>query len=789
MVVLSAMPTQSRQLAAIMFTDIVGYTALMQQNEEKAIQAREKHRRIFNSITEKHKGRILQYYGDGTLSIFDSAIDAVKCGIELQLGFQEDPVIPVRIGIHTGDIIFSEEEIIGDGVNIASRIESLAVPGSVFISDKVYDEIKNQVSIETSMLSAFKLKNVEKPVQVYAISNVGLVVPSPDDIEGKVSAESTSIFEKEIPLRKKGQSKILYTIFVVIAIVMVIITYQKFGDKKNRDEDNLDKSIAVLPIKSLSDDPEKQYLADGVMDAITTHLAKIRELRVIARTSLERYKDQAKDVRDIGQELNVNFLLEGSFQMYGDDAMLTVQLINTNDGSHIWSNEYEREWKDIFAVQSEVAQAIAKKIKVIITPGIKQEIESIPTSDLTAYDYYLRGNEYLQRSYDQQDYRYAIQMYQRATEIDPKFTLAWVGLAAASRFIYWMYYDRSEEQLLRIKKYLDKALTLSPQSKEVLLEEGKYHYHCKRDYPKALQILEKLESEYPNDDELYAWIGYVYRRMGEFRKSLEYHDHAILLNPSNWEYWLNAGITLVVLREYNNAEKYIKKAIDLNPSAYRPYMDLLNLYSVTGDVKKAKDFLKNNQEYNDHPVIKHKRSDIDILDGNYEEAIQITESLSDDEIKALDFYRSKHLQLGLIHHMMSNEKMAVKHFEAERIFLEEKIKELNNDSRLYSSLGIAYAGLGNKSKAIEAGKKAIEILGLNTDALWGFYTEMDMAKILLMVGEYDGVLSRIENLLDQSGYISVELLKIDPFWNPVREMDRFKEIISNPKYQIDLSDN
>jgi len=196
--------TRSRQLAAIMFTDIVGYTSLMQQDEEKAIQAREKHRRIFNSITEKHKGRILQYYGDGTLSIFDSAIDAVKCGIEMQLGFQKDPAIPVRIGIHTGDIIFSEEEIIGDGVNVASRIESLAVPGSVFISDKVYDEIKNQESIKTSMLKTFKLKNVERPIEVYAISNVGLIVPKSEDIRGKTDMEFT--FESDKHEHSKSTS-------------------------------------------------------------------------------------------------------------------------------------------------------------------------------------------------------------------------------------------------------------------------------------------------------------------------------------------------------------------------------------------------------------------------------------------------------------------------------------------------------------------------------------------------------------------------------------------------------
>lgn len=168
-----------------MFTDIEGYTALMQQNEEKAIQTRERHRQIFNSFTEKYEGRILQYYGDGTLSIFNSAIDAVKCGTEMQLGFLEEPSIPVRIGIHLGDIIFSEDEIIGDGVNVASRIESLAVPGSVFISDKVYDEIKNQKSLQTSLLKTFKLKNIERPTDVYAISNIGLIVPNPEDIRVK----------------------------------------------------------------------------------------------------------------------------------------------------------------------------------------------------------------------------------------------------------------------------------------------------------------------------------------------------------------------------------------------------------------------------------------------------------------------------------------------------------------------------------------------------------------------------------------------------------------------------
>jgi LuxR family maltose regulon positive regulatory protein len=193
--------SRKRQLAAIMFTDIAGYTALMQQNEKKAIQTRNKHRHVFNSATKKYKGRILQYYGDGTLSVFSSVIDSVKCAIEMQQNFQKHPSVPVRIGIHSGDIFFSEEEIIGDSVNIASRIESLAVPGSVFISDKVYDEIKNQEFIKTSPLKSFKLKNVEKPIELYAIANEGLIVPEADEIEtrsGTDSQEKTTDSKKDL---------------------------------------------------------------------------------------------------------------------------------------------------------------------------------------------------------------------------------------------------------------------------------------------------------------------------------------------------------------------------------------------------------------------------------------------------------------------------------------------------------------------------------------------------------------------------------------------------------------
>jgi TolB-like protein/class 3 adenylate cyclase/Flp pilus assembly protein TadD len=761
---------EDRRLAAIMFTDIVGYTALMGKDEDKAFKILRKNRNIQKPLIKKYHGKWLKEMGDGILASFHSTSDAVRCAIEIQQMSKKEGV-PLRIGIHEGEVVFEGGDVLGDGVNVASRLEELAQEGSINISGAVYKDIRNKAGIIAEFIEEKSLKNVEEPIKVYSIQ-------CDESVTDKISDE-------EVP--SKTRSKLIYYILsgFAIAIIAVVLIWKFIPAKK---EVELDKSIAVLPLKSLSADPEKQYLADGVTDAITGHLSKIADLRVIPRTSVEQYRGTTKTAGEIGKELNVNYLIEGSFQMYDSKAKLIFQLINTKEESHEWFKEYEREWKDIFAVQSEVAQDVANEIKVVVTPEEKQEIETIPTSNLEAYDYYLLGVNYNSRSLEEQNFLYAIQMYEKAIEIDPNFTLAWVRLAASSRYLYF-FYDRSEERLLKTKQYLNKALTLSPQSKEVLLEEGRYYYQCKLDYPKALQIFEKLKSNYPNDEQPIAWIGYVYRRMGEFRKSLEYSDHAISLSPSKWGFWSTTGQTYEVLREYNDAEKYFKKAIDLNPSNYLPYMELLNLYFLTGDVRKAKELLKNNQEFIDYPIIKMIRGYIEILDGNYQEAIQITESFTEDAINEQYFYYSKHLQLGMIYYIMSIENLADKHFEAEKIFLEEKIKESNNDSRLYRSLGIAYAGLGNKTKAIEAGRKAVEILGFKNDALGGFYAEMDMTKILLMVGEYYETLSRIENLLDQSGYISIELLQIDPFWNPVRDMGKFQEIISNPKYQDSLSEN
>jgi len=386
------MPKQTRQLAAIMFTDIEGYAALMQQDEQKGIETRKRHRKVFNQITGKYKGRILQYYGDGTLSIFGSAIDAVECGIEMQLEFQKNPTVPIRIGIHTGDVVFSEDEIIGDGVNVASRVESLAISGGVFISEKVYDEIKNQPKLQTLWMGYFELKNVQRPIGIYALANPGLIVPKKEQIRGRTKIPSR---EKTSPADGRDSKKIIKTGVVMLGILLVVYFLYLFGPTiyeilpraiktELTGEQILDKSIAVLPFDNLSADEENQYFADGQMEAILNHLTKIADLRVISRTTMMGYSGTTKSVPEIAKELGVRYVLEGSVQKSGQKVRINAQLIDSDSDKHLWSENYDRDLTDIFAIQTEIAKSVAQELRATLTSREQTIIESVPTSDLTA---------------------------------------------------------------------------------------------------------------------------------------------------------------------------------------------------------------------------------------------------------------------------------------------------------------------------------------------------------------------------------------------------------------------
>jgi TolB-like protein/Flp pilus assembly protein TadD len=548
-------------------------------------------------------------------------------------------------------------------------------------------------------------------------------------------------------------------------------------------------AIAVLPFEYLGPDKNKQYLADGVLDAITSQLAGIGQLRVIARTSVEKYRQSTADARDIGADLNVSHLLEGSFQLEGDRVRLIAQLINSGDGTHVWSRTYDREWKEIFQIQTEVARAIAEAIELSLTPGQQAELAARPTADPTAYDLYLRGKDYFGRGYWPKDHFLAIQMFEKSIEIDPDFALSWATLCEVYRSIYWLFIDRSEENKKKFTACLDRAMALAPNLKEVRIAQSLYWHTYEYDYPRALQILEQLRAEYPNADNICEWIGFVYGRMGDYKKSEEYLNAAIALNPMEWDHWNTLAIYYHVMRQYEKGKKCCQWMIDFNPAvAYAGPLMLSNLYIVTGHLREGEEIL--NVCAKDLPPVLSKKliSRLEVLKGNIAGAIEIIEPMPEEDLleRAGWEYKSRNMRLGMLYHLASDQLRSAAHYADEREVLLRQIETNPDDYRLHAALGIACAGLGLREEALRAGKKALELENLSIDAFRGYYPENDYTVILMLLGDYDAALDQLEYVASRHGYVVAENLNQDPFWNPAREHPKFLAIVNNPAYQANL---
>ena len=699
-------PAQPHQLAAIMFTDIQGYTALMQQDEEKAIQLRNRHRQAFNSVTEKFKGKILQYYGDGTLSIFHSAIDAVKCGIELQLALRLAPQIPVRVGIHSGDIIISEEDIIGDGVNVASRIESLAAAGSVFISEKVFDEVKNQSGIQTASMGTFEFKNVDKPMEVYAVTNPGLVVPERDQLTGKLKSESVSAKKEFWQKRKK-----LTTTWILVALAAVVggFLFYKTAIFKNPTQLRSsagqtipEKSIAVLPFINDSNDSTNVYIINGLMESILNHLQKIEDLRVISRTSVEKYRNTSKTIPEIAQELGVQYFVEGSGQKIGDQISLNIQLIEASSDRHLWSEQYNREASDIFSLQSEVAKKIASEIQAIITPEEEKRLDKVPTRNLAAYDAFLKGLDLFYTG-NIEGVKQAIPFYEQAIGLDPEFARAYAGLAIA---YYFLDYGQTEKQYSeQINNYADKALLYDAQLPQSLIAKALFYMH-RGEYESALPHLEKALEYHPNSALVINILSDFYTRyVPDTEKYLEYALKGARLDIASNDSTTASFIYLHISNAFvqsgfvDEAEMYINKSLAYDPeNLYSAYVKAFVLYAKNQDLAQTKKLLLETLSRDSTRLdVMQEVAKICYFMRDYKAAYRYYKKFTAIENALnLNSYPSENAKIAMVMRKMGKHAEAEKHMQLFKDYTA-------SDQSIYRSLNLAMISAfdGDTKKAIE----------------------------------------------------------------------------------------
>ncbi|MCK4992645.1 MAG: LytTR family transcriptional regulator DNA-binding domain-containing protein [Bacteroidales bacterium] len=499
-----------RLLAAIMFTDMVGYTALMQEDEQKAKKNRDRHRKILQESITKHKGKTLQFYGDGTLSIFNSSIEAVDCAIQIQQELQTEPNIPLRIGIHTGDIVYDDEGIYGDGVNVASRIEGLAVAGSVLISGKVFDDIKNHHAFTAVTLGAFDLKNVKKPLEIYAISNKGLVVPTEAEIKNK------------------------------------------HRDKK--------KSLAILPFVNFSSDPENEFFSDGISEAIINTLTQLEGLFVTARTSSFSFKGQNKDIRELGKILGVVYILEGSVQRYKNKIRVTAQLIDTISGFHIFSEAFDRELIDVFSIQDDIAWLIAEKLREKINLDEKHQLTSPKTESIKALDYYMRGSQQMNTGAHPNILK-AMELFQQSIESDPDFVLPYTGMCMCYTFLgAWGFIDETESNR-KSNEYALKALDKDPKHPKALVVHAlSSFWNNNWDLKNFESAIRKALKIAPGSSEVRLFHGIFMFIEGNIEDALIEILLAKKLDPLNSNIHTRLGYAYLCLKDFDKARDCFRKA-------------------------------------------------------------------------------------------------------------------------------------------------------------------------------------------------------------------------------------
>ena len=491
---------QQRQLAAIMFTDIVGYTSMMQKNEQQAITVIKRHKSVLGKNVADHKGDMVEFYGDGSLCIFSSVTEALHCAMLVQRELLKEPAIPLRIGLHIGEILFDEDKVMGDGVNLASRIQALGKAGSILFSKEVFDKIRNHHEFKAVALGRFELKNVDEPMEVFALANEGLIVPKKEEMTG---------IREFITSKKKSVSPIKRTIILSAVLLLIIsaIFISRSFIRKRRFTGN-EKSIAVLPFKNISNDTLQEYFSDGITEDIITQLSKIADLKVISNTSVMQYKNASGNIRQIAEELHVASILEGSVRREGNEVRITAQLIDANTDQHIWANNYDRSINEVFAIQSEVAQQIANELNAKLTEEEGKRIQKKATGSMAAYEDYLQAR---QSRWDQ-----AEKLLLSALQKDSTFALAWASLALL--YSKMPVIDPADRPYY-IRKSLDAALTAvnyGPDHSETHMALGDILKTITLNPDLSIKELNKSISLNPNNAEAYVYLAFALIELGRF---------------------------------------------------------------------------------------------------------------------------------------------------------------------------------------------------------------------------------------------------------------------------------
>jgi adenylate cyclase len=568
-----------RRLTAILAADVVGYSRLMGNDEAGTLtQLKEIRQAVVDAKIAEYRGRIVKVTGDGVLAEFPSVVNAVSCATEIQTAMRarrSESAIQFRIGVNLGDVIAEGDDIYGDGVNVAARLESVAQPGGIAVSQSVCDHVGNRLSVTFEDRGEQQLKNIEKPIRVYDV-----LLDEPSSVE--------------MPATRRDKP-----------------------------------SIAVLPFTNMSGDPEQEYFSDGITEDIITDLSKISALSVIARHTSFTYKEKAAKVQNVGKELGADFILEGSVRKAGARVRVTGQLVNSNDGTHIWAERFDRDLTDIFAIQDEITHAIVEQLKVKLLPQEKKSIGKVPTDNLEAYNYYLKGRELFHRG-SKSFYKAAREMFVKATELDPSYARAYAGIADCDTFLYLRTTEPiSFEAILALSEKalaLDNGLAEAHASRGAALSAVKRYAEAETEFEKAISLdpnsfeahyfyaracvfqgkieqttalFERAAAIKPDDYASVCILVQFYNSLGRkqdakeaARKGAKLAERQLTLHPDDAKAAELGSGSLIEIGEFDRAREWIARALSIEPDNPVTHYNAACGYAMLGDIDRAFELLE-----------------------------------------------------------------------------------------------------------------------------------------------------------------------------------------------------
>jgi len=774
------------EIAHVLFIDIVGYSKLSANEQHARISELNEVVRLSEQFRKAEMAnRILKIpTGDGMALVFyKSPEEPAQCAFEVGRVLKDNPRLPVRMGIHSGPVsgvvdVNERTNVAGGGINMAQRVMDCGDAGHILVSHHVAEDLEQFERWRRCLhdIGSFEVKH---GVKVNVANLYSDEVGNP-----KLPTKLQAVRKHHARVRWAAIAAALLLLGAIICAVFLVA--RRSGTSPSSA---VEKSIAVLPFENLSSDKENAFFTDGVQDEILTDLAKIADLKVISRTSVMQYKSGvARNLRKIGEELGVSHVVEGSVQRAANKIRVNAQLIDARNDAHLWAQTYDRDLADVFAIQSEIAKTIAEQLRARLSPTEKLLIETRPTSNLVAYDHYLRaadiwrGISTSSGSGGADKVREAIRLLDQAVDLDPSFVPALCALVRAHMYLHWQVPDPAAHHVELSNQALESATRLQPDSGEVHLTRAQFYYYASRNYPAALQELSVARRSLPNSVEVQYAFGIIERRQGKWEESTRHMEQALQLDPRNVQYISElSGSNYYALRRYDDAVKVLDGALKWRPNDFGLAFTRAFIWTAwKGDLEPWKEVVSAETAKNADPNdLITARLNLALKERNYRAAGRILESGGGNEFDDDGFFTPREKNEGIVARGLGDRAKAQTAFETARDRAAAAVRQRPDDAKALIALAEIDSVLGRKDDAIREGERAIELLPVTKDALNGPQLLVKYAGIDAQIGEVDRALSFLEKLAKEPAGAHYGFLKLDECWDPLRGQPRFEQMVNS----------